>query len=69
MVLKRGQTVGLVTSCKVTQEEQGQTPAEPRDTTQRITGTSKDTSTCIGGGSVGDTEKSGWKADSVQSMI
>ena len=69
VVLKRGQTVELVTSCIVTiQEEQGQTPAEHNDTTQSITYTSNDKGTCIGGASVGDTEKAGWKADSLQSV-
>ena len=62
MMLKRGQTVGLVMSCKMTQEEQGQKPAECSDATQSVTGTSNDTDTC----SVGDDEKAGWKADSVQ---
>ena len=33
MILKRGQTIGLVT-----QEEQGQTPATRSDLTQRVTG-------------------------------
>ena len=35
MVLKRGQTIGLVMSCIVTQEEQGQTPAMRISATQR----------------------------------
>ena len=34
MGLKRGQTIGQVTSCIVTQEELGQAPAEPSDATQ-----------------------------------
>ena len=29
---------------------------------------SNDTETCIGGASVGDTEKAGWKTDSVHSI-
>ena len=66
MVLKRGQTVGLVTSCVVTQEEQGQIPAKHSDPTQSVRGTSNDMGTRIGGASVGDTEKAGWKAESLQ---
>ena len=68
IVLKRGQTVVLVTSCVMTQEEQGQTPAEGIDTMQRVMGTSNDMGTCIGGASVSDTEKAGWKADSVEAV-
>ena len=54
LVLKRGQTIGPVTSCIVTQEEQGQTPAERSDATQSVTGTTND--------------MAGLKADSVQSV-
>ena len=68
IVLKRGQTIGLVTSWVVTQEEQGQTLAERSDATQSVTGTSNDTDTRIGGASVGDTGKAGWKADSIHSV-
>ena len=50
------------------QEEQGQTPAERIDTIQSITGTSNDMGTHIGGASVGDAEKAGWKSNSVQSV-
>ena len=39
MVLKRRQTVGLVTSCVVTKEEQGQTPVDGSDATQHVMGT------------------------------
>ena len=42
-VLKRGQTVGLVTSCVVTQEEQGPTQVVRNEVMQSITGTSNDT--------------------------
>ena len=49
------------------QEEQGQTPAEGSDATQSVTGTSNDKGTGIEGASIGDTEKAGWKAGSVQS--
>ena len=52
LILKRGQTIVLLTSLVVTQAERSQTP--DRDT--RI------------GGTVGDSEKAGWKADSVQSI-
>ena len=64
MVLKRGQTIGLVKSCVVMQEEQGQTLGERSDPTQSVTGASNDTNICIGGNSVGNTEK----ADGVQSL-
>ena len=60
MVLKTGQTVGLVASCVVMQEEQGQTPAEHSNAMQRATRKKNDTSTRIGGASVGDTEKVCW---------
>ena len=68
MVLKRGQTIGLVKSCLVTQEKQGQTPAEHSGAMQSVTGMINDMNTHIGGTSVGDAEKVGWKADSVQSV-
>ena len=58
MVLKRGQTVELVTSYLVTQEE-GQTPAKRRGATQRGMGTSKDKGTHIGGASVSEADKAG----------
>ena len=47
MVLKRGQTVGLMTL--VMQEEQGQLPAERSDEMQSIMGTSNDMGTSKGG--------------------
>ena len=59
MVLKRGQTIGLVTSCVVMQEKHGQTLAGGSDATQSSTGISNDTDTCIGGPSVGNLEKGG----------
>ena len=68
MVLQRGKTIGLVMSCVVTQEVQGQTPAERSNTMQSITGRSNDTDTHIGSTSVGDAKKAEWKADSVQSV-
>ena len=67
-MLKRGQTIGLVTSCVVTQEKQGQTLVKRSDKTQSVTGTRNDTDNYIGGTSVGNSEKAGWKADSVQSV-
>ena len=36
------------------------------DPTQSVRGTSNDMGTRIGGASVGDTEKAGWKAESLQ---
>ena len=64
-----GQTVGLVTSCIVTQEEQGQTPAKCSDATQSLTRMSNDMGSCIGGTSGVEVEKAAWKADSVQSVL
>ena len=40
--LKRGQTIGLVTSCVVTQYEQGQKPEKREEDTQCVTGWSND---------------------------
>ena len=69
-MLKRGQRIGLVMSCVVTQDEQGQTPEVRKEDTQSITGqSSNDTDTRIGGSNVGDAEKAGQKADRVQSII
>ena len=50
------------------QEEQDQTLEACSDATQSVTGSSNDTDTCIWGTSVGDAEKAGRKADSVQSI-
>ena len=69
MILKRGQTIGLVTSCVVTQEEQGETPGAHSDITQSLTRTNNDRDTCIGGASGGDAEKAGHKAESVQKIL
>ena len=66
--MKRGQTIGLVTSCIVMQAEQGQTPERHKEDRQRKIGWSNDMDTSIGGSSVGNAEKAGQKADSVQSM-
>ena len=68
LMLKRGQTIGLVMSCKVTQVKRGQTPEMHKDYTHSVTGWSNDTDTLIGGTSVGDAEKAGLKPDSVQSI-
>ena len=69
LMLKRGQTIGLVTSCLVKQSEQGETPEMNKENTQSITGQSNNRDTRIGSASVGETGwKTGWKADSVQSV-
>ena len=68
MVLKRGQNIGLVTSCIVMQKEQGQTLVEHKDATQSFTGMSNCKGIGIGGPSVGDTEKACCEEDSVQSI-
>ena len=57
--LKRGQTIGLVTSCIGTQAEQGQLPEKHKEDTQSFTGRSNDTDTCIGGASGENAEKAG----------
>ena len=50
------------------QEEQGQAPAECSDAMQSLTRMSNEMDTHIGGACVGDAEKAGWKAYSVQSI-
>ena len=65
-MLKRGQTLGLVTSCVVNQAEQCQTPE--KEDTQSVTGQSNDMNTHIGGAIGGNAEKAVRKADSVQYM-
>ena len=65
LMLKRGQTIGLVTSCVVMQVELGQTLEVRKENMQSITNQSNDTDIHTGGASVGDTEKAGRKADSV----
>ena len=50
------------------QEKKDQAPVENSDVMQSVTGKSNDMDTCIGGASVGDAEKAGRKADSVQSI-
>ena len=66
--LKRGQMIGLVTSCVVTQAEQGQLPEKRKENTQSVTRWSNDTNTLTGGASGGNLEKAGQKAGSVQSI-
>ena len=61
--LQRGQTIGFVMSCVVTQEELGQQPEKRKENTQSITGRINDAETHIGGANA---EKAGRKADSVQ---
>ena len=68
IILKRGQSIGLVTLHIVMQEEQGQLPVKRKEDTQSVTERSNDMYTRIGGASVGNTEKAGRKADSVQSI-
>ena len=63
VLLKRGQTIGLVTSCVVMQEEQGQAPVDCSDTMRSVRGKNNDMDTRIGGSSVCDAEKAGWKAE------
>ena len=43
--LQRGQTIGFVTSCILTQEEQGQRLEKCKENTQRVTGRINDTET------------------------
>ena len=57
-----------MTSCLVSQDEQGQRPEVHTEDTQSITGQSNDMDTRIGGVNVVDVEKAGRKADSVQSI-
>ena len=54
-MLKRGQTIGLVTSCVVVvkQAEQSQLPEKRKEDTQSVTGHSNNIDTRIGGASVG----------------
>ena len=59
--------IGVVTSSVVTQEKLGQRLEKCMENTQRVDGGINDVETCIGVPSVGNTEKAGRKADSVQS--
>ena len=67
IILKKEQSIGLVTLCLVTQEEQGQLLVKRKEDKPSLTERSKDTDTRIGGPSVENAEKAGWKAYSVQS--
>ena len=67
-LLKRGQTIEVVTSYVVVKEEKGQTPVECSDATQSVTGRSNAKDNCIGGTSGRREEKAGQIADSVQSI-
>ena len=55
--LQRGQTIGVVTSCVVTQEDLGQQSEMRNENTQGVTGRSNCTENCIGSASVGKAEK------------
>ena len=69
--LQRGQTIGVVTSCVVMQEELGQQPGKRKKDTQCVTGRSNDEETCIGCASVGNAEKvekAGRKAECIQTI-
>ena len=57
-----------MTSCIVTQEEQGQVPVKRKEDTSSFTELINDMDTRIGGASVGNAEKAGQKADSVKSV-
>ena len=55
-----------MTSCVVTQEELCQQPEKRKENRQSVTGQINDMDTRKGSASVGNTEKAGHKADSVQ---
>ena len=69
LMLKRGQMIGLVTSCVVMQDEQGQTLKMRKEDLQSVTGQSNDMDTRIGGPRLGNTEKGSRKADSVHCTV
>ena len=69
--LQRGQSIGVMTSCVVTQEELGQQSERHKEDTQCVTGQSNCVETHIGGARVGNTEKvekAGQKAECVQNI-
>ena len=66
--LERGQRIGLVTSCIVTQDEQGQLFKKRKEDTQSFTGRSNDMDTHIGSASGKNAEKAGQRSGSVQSI-
>ena len=55
--MQKGQTIKVVTSCVVTQEELGQQPEKRKEDKQCFTGRSNDLEICTGGACVGNTEK------------
>ena len=57
IVLKQGQTIGLVTSCVVTQKEHGQALLERNDARQCVPERSNATESGKGGASVSDVRK------------
>ena len=57
LMMKRGQTIGLVMSSVVMQAEQGQLLEKHKEDTQSLTGWSNETNTCIGGASGGPWRK------------
>ena len=63
--LKRGQTIGLVTSCVVMQDEQGQLLEKRKEDTQSITGRRNDIDTRIGSANGENRETAGLRAGSV----
>ena len=69
--LQRGQSIGVVTSCVVTQEELGQQPEKHKEDMQCVIGLSNCAETRIGGVSVGNgekVEKAGRKAECLQTI-
>ena len=69
--LQRGQSIGVVMSCVVTQEELGQQSKKRKEDMQCITGRSNCWETCIGrasGGNVEKVEKAGRKEECVQTI-
>ena len=69
--LQRGQTIGVVTSCVVTQEELCQQPEKRKENMQCVKVKSNCADTHIGGANVGNTEKvekAGRKAECVQTI-
>ena len=69
--LQRGQTIGVVTSLVVVQEELGQQLEKRKENMQCVTGQSNCTETCIGGASVRNVqkvEKAGCKVEYIQTI-
>ena len=55
--MQRGQTIGVVSSCVVTQEVLGQHSEKRKESTQSVNEDSNSAETSIGGASVKDAEK------------